>query len=274
MQEAAATGGSVPAQNAGIGTGKVLGSAYTDTLGAELGYGIDGKKTITLMGKEFIFAPVGMDDHDEASADLELLPTELLAFGMVLPGSKIEEITPQAFAAMLRVLTNNDQTTELSAAINVSLLFFSLKKEQRAAAIRLIWYCLRRWEPALSYEEVYTRMSFALLPFLIRLFFHKNLGVLDRFLHRLTELMPHIDETSKNDFLPTETIDPEEFRRLMSGPEGLRVGEEQQDAIPTPEAVPATLPDIPEQATPAEAAQMIVSAAVEATKQSEPGSES
>jgi hypothetical protein len=207
----------------GIGSGRVLGSAVTDTLGAELGYGVDGKTELTFFGRSYIFAPVSMEDHDEASADLERLHLALIAFGMVKPLSPASEITPQDLAQMLRVLSNQPTVSELSACANVTMMFGGMGKEERHAVCRLFWFSFRRWDENLEFQQVLRIVDYSNMPILLRLWFRKNLGVLDRFLQRLSELLPDAPETAEGDLSNPEPMTEaeaeeaaQEFARLMS----------------------------------------------------------
>jgi hypothetical protein len=240
---AAEAGTTLPAakglENA-LGTGNVLGTEYTDTLGAELGYGIDGRTPVKFMGVEYTFAPVSMEDSDDASAALEKLPLPLLALGMVKPLSKLSEISPSDVAAMIRGLTNNKaEVSEYSACQNIMGVVYALTRPQKEAFCEAIWYAVRRWHPDVELSVIRRSVDTANMPYLLRLYFRKNIGALDRFFQRFAELMPSVPDVLPED-LEAETeaeTSPEEIAALLH--EG--IPDEEEDGTPKPET-PETPP--------------------------------
>lgn len=194
------TGGS-----AGLGTGNVLGSNVLDTLGTEVGYGYDGKTTINLGGKEFIFAPVTFRNKAEAAIQLSMIPTALLALALTDPFTPLSEINIEHVTRVMRVLNPSANYSVQSTRAQMGLLPFQVDDMQILAMSRIVWYSIQRFDKEVDLDYVLDNLSLDMMPRIIRLYFRKNLGELDRFLKPFVETLPQAPETTEMDYANPET---------------------------------------------------------------------
>lgn len=224
----------------GIGSGKVLGSDYTDTLGAELGYGIDGKTEITLMGKKYVFAPVSFRFFKEANAELTKLSTSLLALGMVKPLASFSEVKPEDVTAIYRILNSSRPPSEFEVCFDLTMLIYSISDEHRAVIAKLLYFSISRWHKDFTEEDAIDGLDFSNMIYFLRLYFRKNIGVLDRFFVRIMELLPPVPELTSEDIAETDATTPEEIASMLGivpvneePPQEVTPDETQTDAAET-----------------------------------------